>query len=122
LIEPDEKINTYDILDITDLGLVYSTTVGLEMSMRGIPVIVAGQTHYRSRGFTSDPSTWEMYFSTLDEKLSDLASAQLTQEQVELAWRYAYLFFFVYPKPFPWHLLNLNADIQSPADGFCPQR
>jgi hypothetical protein len=113
LIEPDEKINTYDILDIADLGLVYSTTVGLEMSMRGIPVIVAGQTHYRSRGFTSDPSTWEMYFSTLDETLSDLASAQLTQEQVELAWRYAYLFFFVYPKPFPWHLLNLNADIKT---------
>jgi hypothetical protein len=54
-----------------------------------------------------------MYFSTLDDKLSDLASAQLTQEQVELAWRYAYLFFFVYPKPFPWHLLDLKGDIQT---------
>ena len=113
LIEPDEKINTYDILDITDLGLVYSTTVGLEMSMRGIPVIVAGQTHYRNRGFTNDPTTWEMYFSTLDDKLGNLDSAQLTQEQVELAWRYAYLFFFVYPKPFPWHLLDLKGDIQT---------
>jgi hypothetical protein len=113
LIEPDEKINTYDILDITDLGLVYSTTVGLEMSMRGIPVIVAGQTHYRNRGFTSDPTTWEMYFSTLDAKLGDLESAQLTQEQVDLAWRYAYLFFFVYPKTFPWHLLDLKEDIRT---------
>ena len=113
LIEPDEKINTYDILDITDLGLVYSTTVGLEMSMRGIPVIVAGQTHYRNRGFTTDPTTWEIYFSKLDEKLGDLDSAQLTQEQVELAWHYAYLFFFVYPKPFPWHLLDLKEDIQT---------
>jgi hypothetical protein len=113
LIEPQEKINTYDILDITDLGLVYSTTVGLEMAMRGIPVIIAGQTHYRNRGFTSDPETWEAYFSTLDEKLTDLDSAQLTQEQIELAWRYAYLFFFVFPKPFPWHLLNLEEDIKT---------
>lgn len=113
LIEPDEKINTYDILDITRLGLVYSTTVGLEMAMRGIPVIIAGQTHYRNRGFTNDPDSWEMYYSILDEKLHDLESAQLTQEQVELAWRYAYLFFFVFPKPFPWHLLNLKEDLQA---------
>ena len=111
LIEPDEKVNTYDILDITDLGLVYSTTVGLEMAMRGISVIIAGQTHYRNRGFTCDPDTWEKYFSMLDEKLADLGSARLTQHQVELAWRYAYLFFFAFPKPFPWHLLDLKEDI-----------
>jgi hypothetical protein len=113
LIEPDEKINTYDILDITDLGLVYSTTVGLEMAMRGIPVIIAGQTHYRQRGFTSDPDSWEMYYAMLDEKLGDLESAQLTQAQVELAWRYAYLFFFEFSKPFPWHLLDLKDDIRT---------
>lgn len=118
LIEPDEKVNTYDILDITDLGLVYSTTVGLEMAMRGIPVITAGQTHYRKRGFTSDPETWEMYFSLLDEKLGDLHAAQLTQEQVELAWRYAYLFFFAFPKPFPWHLLDLKEDIKTRPMGY----
>jgi len=113
LVEPQEKINTYDILDITTLGLVYSTTVGLEMSLRGIPVIVAGQTHYRNRGFTSDPATWEAYYSDLNEKLDNLQTSRLTQEQIELAWRYAYLFFFVYPKPFPWHLLDLATDVKN---------
>ena len=113
LVKPDAKINTYDILDITDLGLVYSTTVGLEMAMRGIPVIVAGQTHYRNRGFTHDPISWEMYFLILNDQLADLKDARLTQEQVELAWRYAYLFFFMFPKPFPWHLLDLNEDIKN---------
>lgn len=85
--------------------------------MRGIPVVVAGQTHYRNRGFTSDPTSWEMYFSILDGKLEDLESAQLTQEQVELAWRYAYLFFFAFPKPFPWHLLDLEEDIKKRSMG-----
>lgn len=113
LVKPDAEINTYDLLDITDLGLVYSTTVGLEMAMRGIPVIVAGQTHYRNRGFTYDPTSWEMYFSILKDKLADTESTLLTQDQVELAWRYAYLFFFVFPKPFPWHLLDLDEDIKS---------
>jgi hypothetical protein len=110
LVGPEEKINTYDVVDVADLGLVYTTTVGLEMALRGIPVVVAGQTHYRGRGFTHDPGTWEAYFDSLETLLGDLESARLTQEEVELAWRYAYLFFFTFPKPFPWHLLDLKAD------------
>jgi hypothetical protein len=113
LIKPEEKINTYDLMSISDLGLVYTTTVGLEMALRGIPVVVAGQTHYRDRGFTYDPDSYENYFTTLNDLLSDLESARLTQAQVELSWRYAYLFFFVFPKPFPWHLLDLEEDIQA---------
>ncbi len=112
LVGPEEKVNTYDITDITDLGLVYTTTVGLEMALRGIPVVVAGQTHYRNRGFTQDPASWDAYYETLNTLLADLKSARLTEAQVELAWRYAYLFFFAFPKPFPWHLLDLKADIK----------
>lgn len=111
LVEPDEKINTYDLLKITDLGLVYTTTVGLEMAMRGIPVVVAGQTHYRQRGFTHDPDSWEAYFEILATLLGDFEAARLTQAQIELSWRYAYLFFFAFPKPFPWHLLDLKKDV-----------
>ena len=113
LIKPDEKINTYDIVEVADLGLVYTTTVGLEMAMRGLPVIVAGQTHYRNRGFTYDPVSWDAYFEMLDSGLSDLESMQLTREQVDLAWRYAYLFFFDFAKPFPWHLLDMQDDYQA---------
>jgi hypothetical protein len=112
LIGPEEKVNTYDVVEVADLGLVYTTTVGLEMSMRGIPVVVAGQTHYRKRGFTVDPGSWEAYFEALDSLLADLPGAQLSQEQIELSWRYAYLFFFAFPKPFPWHLLDLSDDIR----------
>jgi len=46
VIGPMEKINTYDIMEIASLGLAYTTTVGLEMAMRGVPVIAAGNTHY----------------------------------------------------------------------------
>ncbi len=113
LIAPDAKVNTYDLVDIADLGLVYTTTVGLEMAMRGIPVIVAGETHYRKRGFTHDPDSWDHYFEELDTLLADLESARLTEAQIDLSWRYAYLFFFAFPLPFPWHLLDLMEDIRS---------
>jgi len=113
LIGPNEKINTYDLIEIADVGLVYTTTVGLEMSMVGIPVIVAGETHYRDKGFTYDPADWPEYVSLLEKILNDCKKYRLNDQQLELAWRYAYLFFFEYPLAFPWHLIYFREDIQS---------
>lgn len=112
LIEPLAEVNTYDLMDIADLGLVYTTTVGLEMAMRGIPVIVAGKTHYRNRGFTHDPNTWVDYFKLLNRLLTCLRECRLQEDQVNLAWKYAYLFFFKYPLSFPWHMTRLKEDLE----------
>ena len=73
-------MNTYDLMDMADLGLVYTTTVGLEMAMRGIPVVVAGKTHYRNRGFTQDPHTWVEYFKTLNKNLENVQELALIPE------------------------------------------
>jgi hypothetical protein len=107
-----DKVNTYDLMELTRLGLVYTTTTGLEMVMNHIPVIVAGQTHYRGRGFTIDPQDWEAYFGRIDESISSPSISHVKSEQVELAWRYAYLFFFVYPLPFPWQLVTYMNDLE----------
>ena len=112
LIEPLEKVNTYDLMEIAGLGLAYTTTVGMEMAMRGVPVILAGQTHYRGRGFTHDPGSWDEYFSTADKLLSNLPAQRLTQAQVETAWNYAYRFFFDFPMPFPWRLMHFWKDLE----------
>nr|MBP7355540.1 hypothetical protein [Longilinea sp.] len=113
VIKPDEKINTYDLVDVADLGLVYTTTVGMEMAMNGVPVIVAGKTHYRNRGFTHDPDSWVAYFKLLGHLLENPAEQRLTREQVQRAWQYAYAFFFHYPRPFPWHLVKLWEDVKT---------
>lgn len=55
LVGAGDPVNTYDLVEIADLGLVYTTTVGMEMAMSGVPAIVIGQTHYREKGFTLDP-------------------------------------------------------------------
>ena len=112
VIGPDEKLNTYDCMEIAALGLAYTTTVGMEMAMRGVPVILAGNTHYRGRGFTFDPSSWDEYYATLDRLLSDLSAHRLSKEQVETAWNYAYRFFFDFPMPFPWRLMHFWKDLE----------
>lgn len=112
LIEPLDDVNTYDLMDVADLGLVYTTTVGLEMALRGIPVVVAGKTHYRNRGFTHDPATWVEYFKLLNRLLENIRENRLTQEQVDLAWKYTYLFFFRYQLPFPWTMVQLRESLE----------
>ncbi|MCS7248461.1 MAG: capsular biosynthesis protein [Anaerolineales bacterium] len=111
VVGADESTNTYDLIELADVGLVYTTTTGLEMAMSGLPVIVAGKTHYRRRGFTFDPASWEEYFALLERAIADPSSLRLSPDQVERAWHYAYVFFFEYPFPFPWHL-HLKDDLE----------
>jgi hypothetical protein len=106
-----DNVNTYDLIEIANLGLAYTTTVGVETAMNGIPVISCGDTHYRSRGFTIDPNSWDEYFVTLERVLADLPAHRLTEEQIASAWNYAYRFFFEYPRPFPWRLMNFWEDL-----------
>jgi hypothetical protein len=112
LIGALDKVNTYDLIEIADLGLGYTTTVGVETAMNGVPVISCGQTHYRGRGFTMDPNTWNEYFAALEKVLSDLTAHRLSADQVAKAWNYAYRFFFEYPRPFPWRLMNFWDDLE----------
>ena len=110
LVTAEAEINTYDLVEIADLGLVYTTTVGLEMAMSGVPVVVIGQTHYRGKGFTLDPNSWEAFFELLKDVVPDTQQYHLTRSQVDSAWEYAYRFFFEYPHSYPWHLLHLWED------------
>ncbi|GAB4542955.1 MAG: hypothetical protein Fur002_14150 [Anaerolineales bacterium] len=106
-----DKINTYDLIEIADVGLAYTTTVGLETAMNGRPVISCGRTHYRGRGMTLDPNSWSEYYATLERVLADIPAHQMSEQQIEFAWNYAYRFFFEYPRPFPWRLMNFWDDL-----------
>lgn len=111
IIGATDKINTYDLIEIADLGLVYTTTVGVETAMNGRPVIACGNTHYRKRGFTIDPNSWDEYFAAVEAVLADFEGHRLTEEQTAMAWNYGYRFFFEYPRPFPWRLMNFWDDL-----------
>ncbi len=113
VIGPEEKVNTYDLIAAADLGLVYTTTVGLEMAMSGVPVIVAGETHYRNRGFTLDPEGWVRYYKTIKAVLEEPTLYRMEKEQIDLAWAYAYRFFFDFPFPYPYHEVHLWDDYRS---------
>jgi len=112
IIPPDAQVNSYDLVELAQAGLVYTTTLGLEMAMDGLPVAVAGQVHYRGRGFTHDPTSWEDYFNLLEQMVTEPERLRPSAQQVDLARRYAYHFFFTYPRPYPWHILFFGEDLE----------
>ncbi len=104
IIPADAAINSYDLVEAASFATVFTTTLGMEMAMSGLSVIVVGETHYRKKGFTLDPNSWKEYFDFLVNLLENPTERNLSKKQVEQAWIYAYRFFFDYPRPFPWHV------------------
>ncbi len=111
LIEAADKTNTYSLINLASFGLTYTTTVGMEMAMSGVPVVVVGDTHYRGKGFTFDPRSWEEYRAMLDAFGNPADVLGMTKEQIDDAWHYAYGFFYEYPFVFPWHMVHFKQDI-----------
>jgi hypothetical protein len=96
VVGPEQPLSSYALLEVSDLALTYTTTVGLEAAVRGVPVAVAARTHYRDRGFTHDLGSP----TDLGDLLRSGAWA-MSDEQVALAIRYAFMFFFRCMIPFP---------------------
>lgn len=107
VIDADDPRSSYPLMEASDLGLVYTSTTGLELALHGVPVIVAGETHYRGKGFTIDVDSPEAFRAAVHTAL-DAPSDR--GNQLDLARRYAHLFFFeapVAPRGVEEHVLGL---------------
>jgi hypothetical protein len=93
-VSSGDPISSYALMDGADIGIVYSSTTGLELALAGTPVVVAAKTHYRGKGFTVDVSSPAEHVTALEAMLDDPARYQ---PDVEAARRYAHLFFFRVP-------------------------
>lgn len=112
-VAPTAPLNTFAIMRIADLGLVYASTTGLEMAMRGIPVVCGNPfQHYNGKGFTIDPAGRADYFVQIDRLLAAPTRPRLTERQVELALCYADVYFNRWPRPFPWQLASFWSDLR----------
>ena len=110
LIEPQDVVNSWAILNVADVGLVHTTTVGLELALEGVPCVVVSRTHYRGKGFTIDVETKDEYFGALSSP--DSLSGATTPMKV-LARRYAYLVFQRYQLSFPFLIQKKPFDVRA---------
>jgi hypothetical protein len=98
VVPPESDVSSYALASMSSVGLVYASTMGLEMAAMGMPVIVAGLVHYAGKGFTFEVPSRHAYPSLLRQVLRD---AVRDPDRAARALQYAYFFFFKLPVPFP---------------------
>jgi len=95
LIAPESEINTFSLFDFMDYCLTVRGTIGVEAASFGVPVLTAGTGRYDRLGFTRDFNSKEEYLNCI--KYLETVPSAMTEEQLELAQRYAYAVFLLKP-------------------------
>jgi hypothetical protein len=91
IIDSDDELSSYCLLDFCDTVLIYSTKMGMEFSPFGTPVICAGESYVKNKKITLDPKNKKEYVSMLN--LLPFKK-KLNKSQILRAKKYAYHFFF----------------------------
>lgn len=91
VIRPEDRISTYSLFSKVNLGIVFATKAGVELAASGLPVIVAGESWIRNKGFTIDPPNRDEYLRTLLAFKVDSKSLFVNPKR---ALEFAHFFFF----------------------------
>jgi hypothetical protein len=97
-VPPDSKLSSYTLGSLLSAGIVYTTKMGLELALRGLPIILGGEAFYMDKGFTYESRSAEAYFRHLDDPA---VARPLSDAQRERALNYAHYYFFRRLVPFP---------------------
>ena len=91
IIPPESDLSTYTLADMSVAGLVYGTKLAMELGTRPQPVIIAGESYCRGKGFSYDVSSAEEYLNILDRILT---LPHNTPEMMARARLFSYHFYF----------------------------
>jgi len=94
---PRDKVNTYDLVEVADLGLVYTTTVGMEMAMYGVPSSSAGRPTTAGAASPLTRLLGQLFQAARQvlSKPSSYSSAAAGRNRLGICYR----FFYEYPAP-----------------------
>ena len=101
LIEKNE-MNTYDLIPYVSFGIVFSSTIGLEMAINKIPVLVGSKVYYSNKGFTIDSDSKQQYLSNLNELCKAKKIKVLNKKTSELATVFYYVLHNIYLYNYPY--------------------
>ncbi|TAL00176.1 MAG: hypothetical protein EPO08_14470 [Rhodospirillaceae bacterium] len=99
LVPAADDTSSYTLAAMADLGLIWYSTIGVEMMAMGRPVIRAGASWLAYCDFFTAADGPEGYIASLDT--ARRAPPQATMAQITGAWRFTYLWYFRQSIPFP---------------------
>lgn len=98
IIAPESKLSSYTLAEMSTAASIYGARMGVEIAALGTPLIVAGETFNRRKGYSYDVETREEYFRLLD-RVETLPKN--SPETIERARRYAYHYYYRLMMDFP---------------------
>lgn len=98
-VDATEYISSYDLIRRSKFVMVYNSSIGLEASILGLPVLAAGQSRYTHYPTVFFPESAEAYFQQLEQMLS-YATIDLPESYPKEARRVLYYQLFRTAIPF----------------------
>lgn len=77
-----EDVSTYSLIPHAHLGLIWLSTVGVDMTVRGVPVLAAARPKYHGLGIVEEPTSQKSYFEALDRMIENPPVPTLDQTQI----------------------------------------
>jgi hypothetical protein len=93
-IAPDEFINSYELIRHSKFVMIYNSTIGLESSILGVPVLCAGSARFKDYGAVFFPASTKAYLEQLEEFLS-AGEVKIRPEHPRNSRRFFYFHYFI---------------------------
>jgi hypothetical protein len=100
MVDPDDEISSYSLMNLCAVGFVWVSTVGLELACKGKPVVSAAGNYLSETGFVQtvgDTATYEPMLESLRTHPPGATDVEIMRR----ALRFAYGMFFRMPVHFP---------------------
>jgi hypothetical protein len=98
-VAPNEYLSSYELINRSKFVLVYNSTIGLEASILGVPVLCSGKARYTQYDTVFFPNSVEAQRRKMEEFL-DAESIKIPQEHILNARRFLYFQLFKSSLPF----------------------
>lgn len=100
VIQGDNPVSSYTLAAVADVGLVWYSTIGLEMAAMGKSVVRAGRSWLAYADFMHSALQAQDYASLLDD-MRNISAQGPNLESAARAWRFAYVWYYRQSIPFP---------------------
>jgi hypothetical protein len=98
-VDAVEYFSSYELIQKSKFVMIYNSTIGMEATLLGIPVLCAGKARFNQIPTVFFPESKEQYLETLEKFLSDV-NVNLPEEFVENTRKFLYTQLYKVSLPF----------------------
>lgn len=104
LLDPKHKINSYTLGENSDFGIVFSSTVALELTYMKVPIILCGCPPFRNKNIAFDIPSKDGYASVLDKAMR----GELVVDDTRIERLLKYIHYYFFQRTMPQTLMDIK--------------